>query len=127
MASLTACRISVGTRMVVADGRYSGEVAFYCAGENKAIAVKQLAEQHDYDLSSCYAYSDSTNDLPLLELVGHPCAVNPDRRLRLHAGHHGWQVRDYRTGRKAMRVGLVGAGTAGMVAAGVAVGRRRRI
>src|SRR5688572_17954621 len=82
ISTMVGATHSVGTRMVVADGRYSGEVDFYCAGENKAIAVKQLAEQHDYDLSRCYAYSDSISDLPLLEAVGHPTVVNPDRALR---------------------------------------------
>lgn len=109
-------------------GLYTGRLTgVLLHGPAKAEAVRQLAERHEFRLEACYAYSDSTNDLPLLELVGHPCAVNPDRRLRHHADQYGWQVRDYRTGRKAMRVGLVGAGTAGMVAAGVAVRRRRRI
>jgi len=83
---------SVGTRMVVADGRYSGEIDFYCAGENKAIAVKQLAQQHGYDLEDCFAYSDSVTDLPLLEAVGHPTVVNPDRALRKVAAQRGWPV-----------------------------------
>ncbi|MFD9735861.1 HAD family hydrolase [Umezawaea sp. NPDC059074] len=83
---------SVGTRMVIADGRYSGEIDFYCAGENKAIAVKQLAQQHGYDLEDCFAYSDSVTDLPLLEAVGHPTVVNPDRALRKVAAQRGWPV-----------------------------------
>jgi HAD superfamily hydrolase (TIGR01490 family) len=83
---------SVGTRMVVADGRYSGEIAFYCAGENKAIAIKQLAQKHGYDLEDCFAYSDSVTDLPLLEAVGHPTVVNPDRGLRKIAAQRGWAV-----------------------------------
>ena len=83
---------SVGTRMVVADGRYSGEIDFYCAGENKAIAIKQLAQKHGYDLEDCYAYSDSVTDLPLLEAVGHPTVVNPDRGLRKIAAQRGWPV-----------------------------------
>jgi HAD superfamily hydrolase (TIGR01490 family) len=83
---------SVGTRMVVADGRYSGEIDFYCAGENKAIAIKQLAQKHGYDLEDCFAYSDSVTDLPLLEAVGHPTVVNPDRGLRKIAAQRGWPV-----------------------------------
>ncbi|MCS7484229.1 HAD family hydrolase [Umezawaea endophytica] len=83
---------SVGTRMVVADGRYSGEIDFYCAGENKAIAIKQLAQKHGYDLEACSAYSDSVTDLPLLEAVGHPTVVNPDRGLRKIAAQRGWPV-----------------------------------
>jgi HAD superfamily hydrolase (TIGR01490 family) len=92
IASMVGATHSVGTRMVVADGRYSGEVDFYCAGENKAIAAKQLAEKHGYDLEDCFAYSDSVTDLPLLEVVGHPTVVNPDRALRKIAALRGWPV-----------------------------------
>ena len=109
------------------NGIYTGRLTgVLLHGPAKAEAVTALAGVHELRLEHCYAYSDSANDLPLLQLVGHPCAINPDRRLRRHAGRHDWQVRDYRTGRKAVRFGLVGAGTAGMVAAGVAVRRRRR-
>lgn len=107
------------------DGIYTGRLTgVLLHGPAKAEAVRRLAAVHGFALERCYAYSDSANDLPLLELVGHPCAINPDRRLRQFAGRRAWQIRDYRTGRKAMRFGLVGA--AGMVAAGVAVRRRRR-
>jgi HAD superfamily hydrolase (TIGR01490 family) len=92
ISSMIGATHSIGTKMVVADGRYSGEIDFYCYGENKAIAAKRLAEEHDYDLSECYAYSDSVTDLPLLELVGHPTAVNPDRGLRKIAAQRGWPV-----------------------------------
>jgi HAD superfamily hydrolase (TIGR01490 family) len=109
------------------DGVYTGRLTgVLLHGPAKAEAVRSLAERHGFELDHCYAYSDSTNDLPLLSLVGHPCAINPDRRLRQHATLHGWQVRDYRTGRRVMRFGLVGAGTAGMLAAGMAVRRRFR-
>jgi len=83
---------SVGTRMVAADGRYTGEVDFYCFGENKASAARELAAVHGYDLSRCHAYSDSITDLPLLEAVGHPIAVNPDRALRREALQQGWPM-----------------------------------
>ncbi len=82
----------VATRMVVADGRYTGEVEFYAYGDNKAGAIKALAEAEGYDLDGCYAYSDSITDLPMLELVGHPYAVNPDRALRKEATARGWQI-----------------------------------
>jgi hypothetical protein len=65
----------------------------------------------------------------MLSLVGDPCAVNPDARLRAFAKREGWRIRDYRTGRKAARAGLATAAAAGAVsgavAAGVAVRRRR--
>ncbi|WNV91717.1 HAD-IB family hydrolase [Umezawaea sp. Da 62-37] len=92
IASMVGASHSVGTRMFVTGGRYSGEVDFYCAGENKAIAVKQLAQKHGYDLEDCFAYSDSVSDLPLLEVVGHPTVVNPDRALRKVAAQRGWPV-----------------------------------
>jgi phosphoserine phosphatase len=86
----------VATRMEVQDGRYTGEIAFYAYGEHKATAVHALAEEHGYDLAACYAYSDSATDLPMLEAVGHPHAVNPDKGLRRVAVERGWPVDDFR-------------------------------
>lgn len=85
----------VATRMVVEDGRYTGEIEFYAYGENKAIAVRELAATRGYDLAECYAYSDSVTDLPMLDTVGHPTAVNPDRALRKEATARGWPVLDF--------------------------------
>jgi HAD superfamily hydrolase (TIGR01490 family) len=82
----------VATRMVVLDGRYTGEIEFYAYGENKAAAMREVAAEGDYDLADCYAYSDSITDLPMLTAVGHPTAVNPDRGLRKAALEHGWPV-----------------------------------
>lgn len=90
IAKLLGADHSAGTRMVVAEGRYTGEVEFYCSAENKATAARQLAEQHGYDLAECRAYSDSLTDLPLLEAVGHPTVINPDRGLRKEATQRGW-------------------------------------
>lgn len=92
IAEMIGATDSVATRMVARDGRYTGDVEFYCAGENKAIAVRELAAQRGYDLQHCHAYSDSISDLPLLEAVGHPTAVNPDRALRREALARGWPV-----------------------------------
>jgi HAD superfamily hydrolase (TIGR01490 family) len=86
----------IATRMVVADGRYTGDIAFYAYGEGKAVAIRELAGQAGYDLAECWAYSDSWTDRPMLELVGHPVAVNPDKALRRHAGEVGWPVREFR-------------------------------
>jgi HAD superfamily hydrolase (TIGR01490 family) len=83
---------AMATRMVVADGRYTGEVAFYCYGEGKVHAIRELAAREGYPLEHCYAYSDSVTDLPMLQAVGHPAAVNPDRALRKAASAHGWPV-----------------------------------
>jgi HAD superfamily hydrolase (TIGR01490 family) len=82
----------IATRMVVQDGRYTGEVAYYAYGPTKAQAMRELAEAAGYDLADCYAYSDSVTDLPMLEAVGHPTAVNPDRALRRAAREREWPV-----------------------------------
>jgi len=82
----------IATRMVVEDGRYTGEVAFYAYGPAKAEAMRQLADAAGYDLADCYAYSDSITDVPMLEAVGRPTAVNPDRALRRAARERGWPV-----------------------------------
>src|SRR4051794_14417271 len=71
----------VATQMRVENGRYTGEIDYYAYGENKAAALQRLADEHGYDLDRSYAYSDSVTDVHMLEVVGHPCAVNPDREL----------------------------------------------
>ncbi|MEX0169694.1 HAD family hydrolase [Streptomyces sp. LMG1-1-1.1] len=83
----------VATRMVVGDdGCFTGEVEYYAYGPTKAEAVRELAQSEGYDLSRCFAYSDSATDLPMLEAVGHPYAVNPDRTLRREATAREWPV-----------------------------------
>ena len=86
---------AMATRMVVEDGKYTGEIEFYCYGEGKAEAIRALAAREGYALQHCYAYSDSITDLPMLETVGHPTVVNPDRALRKEAGTRGWPVRSF--------------------------------
>jgi HAD superfamily hydrolase (TIGR01490 family) len=85
----------VATRMVVADGRYTGEIEFYAYGEGKAEAIRELAASEGYDLSQSCAYSDSVTDLPMLTAVGHPTAVNPDRALRKTARENDWPVLEF--------------------------------
>jgi len=105
---------ALGTVSEHVDGVYTGQlVGDMLHGEGKAVAVKAIAEREGLDLSRCYAYSDSHNDLPMLSLVGHPCAVNPDKRLRAHAKAQGWRIRDYRTARKVAVAGSKAALTAG--------------
>jgi len=121
---------ALGTVAEVRHGYYTGRlVGEPLHGLAKARAVEDLAEREGLDLSRCSAYSDSANDIPLLSLVGHPCAVNPDAKLRAHAKASGWRIRDYRTGRKAAKIGLptaAGAGAmAGGIAAAVSLHRRR--
>ena len=83
----------IATRMVVVDGRYTGDIAFYAYGEHKAVAIRELAARNGFDLEDCFAYSDSVTDLPMLSAVGHPVAVNPDKALRRAAAEKGWPVR----------------------------------
>ena len=85
----------VATQMVVADGKYTGEIETYAYGPTKAEAVRELAAAEGYDLARSFAYSDSVTDLPMLEAVGHPYAVNPDRALRKVAVERGWPVLDF--------------------------------
>lgn len=80
------------TRMEIRDGAYTGHVAFYCHGSGKVDAMRSLAAQHGYDMTLCHAYSDSSTDLPMLEAVGNPTVVNPDRPLRRTAAERGWPV-----------------------------------
>jgi HAD superfamily hydrolase (TIGR01490 family) len=83
---------AMATRMVVEDGKYTGEIAFYCYGDGKVAAIRELAARESYPLEYCYAYSDSFTDMPMLQSVGHPTAVNPDRALRKEAAARGWPV-----------------------------------
>ncbi|GAA3727163.1 HAD-IB family hydrolase [Streptomyces tremellae] len=91
-ALLGADRV-VATRMAIGeDGCFTGEVEYYAYGPTKAEAVRALAASEGYELAHCYAYSDSATDVPMLESVGHPFAVNPDRALRREAASRGWPV-----------------------------------
>jgi HAD superfamily hydrolase (TIGR01490 family) len=131
VATVIATRLgltgALGTVAETEDGVYTGRlVGEILHGEAKAEAVTALARREGLDLGACSAYSDSANDIPLLSLVGHPCAINPDARLRAHAREHGWRVRDYRTGRKAARIGVPTAAAAGALAGALAAASARR-
>lgn len=109
----------IGTVAEIADGRYTGRLAEpFCYGEGKATAISKLAAAKGYDLALSYAYSDSISDLPMLEMVGHPVAVNPDRALESVAYHRGWPIVEF--SRTAKRV--IGTTTAVVGAAGLATG-----
>ena len=88
--------VVLATRARIEEGRYTGELEFYCYGVAKAEAIRSLAQDRGIDLESSYAYSDSSTDLPMLRTVGHPVAVNPDRELRREAETQGWDIRNFR-------------------------------
>jgi HAD superfamily hydrolase (TIGR01490 family) len=86
----------IATRARIEDGKYTGDLEFYCYGENKATAMRERAETYGIDLSSSFAYSDSITDVPMLEAVGNPGAVNPDKELRKIAEERGWEILEFR-------------------------------
>ncbi len=134
LANILARRLgltgALGTVAETAAGEYTGHlVGGLLHGEAKAEAIRALAEREHLDLSRCSAYSDSANDLPMLMLVGHPNAVNPDAELRAVAKREGWPVHDFRSGRRATTIALPVAAAAGAAVggtmAGLALHRRR--
>ncbi len=135
LAQLIARRLgltgALGTVAETENGVYTGRlVGELLHGPAKAAAVRALAASEGLDLRRCTAYSDSANDVPMLSVVGTAVAVNPDGQLRDVARRRGWQIRDFRTARKAARIGVpsvLGAGAlAGAVVGGMAVRRKLR-
>jgi HAD superfamily hydrolase (TIGR01490 family) len=134
LANILARRLgltgALGTVAESADGVYTGRlVGGLLHGEAKAAAIRALADREGLNLERSSAYSDSINDLPMLQLVGHPNAVNPDPELLAEARERGWPVHDFRSGRRATMIALPVAAGAGAVAGGMAAGlaaRRRR-
>ena len=122
---------ALGTVSEIVDGKYTGRlVGELMHGPAKAEAVLALAEREGLDLSRCTAYSDSANDLPMLSLCGTAVAVNPDGELRAIARSRGWTVRDFRTGRKAAKIGVptvaAAALSGGLVGGALALRRRNK-
>lgn len=104
MAVLIAKRLgltgALGSRAEIKDGTYTGALlGLLLHGKEKVRAVQDLAERTGLNLADCYAYSDSNNDLPLLQCVGHPSAINPDAILGLRAMAEGWPIYDFRRAR----------------------------
>ncbi|MGH3767363.1 MAG: HAD family hydrolase [Pseudonocardiaceae bacterium] len=135
LATIIARRLgltgALGTVAETIDGVYTGRlVGDILHGAAKARAVRGLAVQEGLDLQRCTAYSDSANDIPMLSAVGTAVAVNPDPDLRETARARGWDIQEFRTGRKAAKIGVpsvLGIGVAaGAVAAGLAYHRRPR-
>ncbi len=119
---------ALGTVCEVRDGAYTGNALRALHAENKATCVRELAESHGFDLAECTAYSDSHTDIPFLEAVGKPVAVNPDRELRRVAAERGWPVVEFSTHaypHARRRVPPAVWAASAVFGAGVAAGRRR--
>jgi HAD superfamily hydrolase (TIGR01490 family) len=86
---------ALGTVCEVEEGAYTGRSLRPLHGEAKAAAVRELAARDGIDLGASTAYSDSHTDLPFLEVVGHPVAVNPDGALRAEAADRAWPVLEF--------------------------------
>jgi HAD superfamily hydrolase (TIGR01490 family) len=117
---------SVGTRSEIVDGRYTGQLEGpFVYGRGKAEAIEKLAAARGYDLALSYAYGDSSSDLPMLELVGHPVAVNPDRSLAAVAHQRGWPVVVFaRTAKRVIGTTTATGAAAAVATATYALGRR---
>jgi HAD superfamily hydrolase (TIGR01490 family) len=117
---------ALGTEAELVDGTYTGRLTGpVLHGPAKLDAVLRLADEHGFDLRESSAYSDSVNDRPLLEGVGRPVAVNPDRYLRALATERGWPVQDFRTRRRLWLVWLPAGMAAGVTTVAAAVTGRR--
>lgn len=122
-----ATRAEIGT-----DGKYSGNIELYAYGPGKAEAIEELARADGVDLAASYAYSDSATDIPMLETVGHPVAVNPDADLRKIATERGWEIRKFdspvslrdRVNENKMSGAAVAGGVAALVTYWAVKGRR---
>jgi HAD superfamily hydrolase (TIGR01490 family) len=114
----------IGTVATVVDGIYTGELSGpFCYAEGKVEAIEELARWEGFDLGECYAYSDSASDLPMLEAVGHPVAVNPDGKLERRAQDHGWPIVVFSRHTKAViRRTTAGLGAATLAASGFVAG-----
>lgn len=114
------------------DGRYTGGIELYAYGSGKADAMRDLAESEGIDLDKSFAYSDSGTDVPMLELVGHPVAVNPDSALEAIARERGWEIRHFdspvslrdRIGERRISGAAVASGLAALVTYWAIKGRR---
>jgi HAD superfamily hydrolase (TIGR01490 family) len=107
---------ALGTIAEHKGGFYTGSlVGDLMHGEAKAVAVRELAARKNLDLTRSFAYGDSMNDVPMLSVVGHGCAINPDSRLRRHAKRHGWPIKEFRGRNPQGRRTIVRASLTGFV------------
>jgi HAD superfamily hydrolase (TIGR01490 family) len=119
---------ALGTVSEIVDGVYTGRLAEpFCYGPGKVIAMEKVAREKGYDLSRSYAYTDSISDLPMLEAVGHPVAVNPDRELESMARIRGWPIIEFnRTTKRVIKNTTAAVGAAGLATATYFLGRRHK-
>jgi HAD superfamily hydrolase (TIGR01490 family) len=117
---------AIGTEGRVVDGRYTGELEGpFIYGPGKAQAIEKLAADRGYDLNLSYAYSDSVSDLPMMEIVGHPVAVNPDSELDSLAHERGWPIVIFaRKTKRVVAMSSVGFVSVGAAALAYTLGRR---
>ncbi len=138
IAQMLGARHAIATTLEEVDGKYTGQIVHYSYGPNKVTAMKKLAEREGYDLSRSFGYSDSETDAPMLEAVGHPFAVNPDKALRRRATEEGWPILTFErpmalrsrlvpesTSGKAVALGALVA-SASLLALGISAALRRR-
>ena len=129
MADIIAQRLgltgALGSKALIENGIYTGALdGKLLHGTEKALAIQKLAQEHGFDLKNCYSYSDSHNDVPLLQAVGHPCAINPDAILRIRAMAEGWPIHDFRRARFINR--LLGPAVSRLAAVGTWFAPRKR-
>ena len=126
LATTLGMTAGIGTCSSVVDGVYTGELdGPFCYGPGKVEAIEELARWDGLDLAQCYAYSDSASDLPMLQAVGHPVAVNPDAALERHAAANGWPIVHFSQRTKAViRRVAAGVGATAIGAAGFAGGMK---
>ena len=131
LAAIIARRLgltgALGTIAESTDGVFTGRlVGDILHGAGKAHAVRALAAREGLNLKRCTAYSDSVNDVPMLSLVGTAVAVNPDSELREVARERGWEIKDFRTARKAAKIGVPSALAITAVGGALAAAASRR-
>lgn len=129
MANLMAQRLgftgALGTKAEIEDGVYTGKIiGNLLHGREKATAVRELAIGRSIDLNNCYAYSDSHHDIPLLEAVGNPRAINPDALLKIRAYRDNWPIYDFRRARRTKK--LLGPMAGRMAALGSLISPRKQ-
>ena len=117
---------AIATTSEIIDGQYTGRLEGpFVYGEGKAEAIEKLAAERGYDLRVSYAYSDSASDLPMMEMVGHPVAVNPDKPLEMVAHQRGWPMVIFsRRTKQVVKTTTAVAGSAALAVTTYGVGRR---